>query len=275
MTESLAFVAIVLLSFACERSTKLEVSRPADMQMAPPPAISKSASYNVNESESTTDDLSTRKLIRTGILSVEVGDIAKVKNEVEQICKAAHAYLSSETQSNYDFRHEYQQVIRVPGANFDGLVKSLEALGTAIETKSIETSDVTAEFIDTEARIKAKKALEERYLDILKKATTVKEMLEVEAQLTEVRAELESMEGRIKYLTNQVAYSTLTFSFYQPLKNDYGFGGKIAASLANGWNALLATVIAILSVWPFVLLIAIIYLAVRKIRTRNRNFIQS
>jgi hypothetical protein len=199
-----------------------------------------------------------RKLIKNGSLEISVEDVELVKSEIKTLCKSYDGYLSSETQSSFPQRIQYDQVIRVPAAKFDELVKKLEALATEVDNKNIETIDVTDEFIDKEARIKTKKELEERYLEILKKANAVSDMLAIESQLNEVRADIEAMEGRLQYLNNQVSYSALNLTFYKPLITDYGFTSKLLTSAREGWNLLLSFIIGLLRFWPFIVMLVVI-----------------
>ena len=149
------------------------------------------------------------------------------------------------------------------------LVK-IEALAARVDNRNIETSDVTEEFIDKEARIKTKKELENRYREILKQAKDVSDILSIEAQLNHVRSDIESMEGRLQYLKNQVAFSTLTLSFYEPVGAESALGAKTITAFANGWNMLVLFLIGLVNVWPFMLIIAaVLYIAVRRNRIRN------
>jgi hypothetical protein len=263
----------ILALFSCDRRQALRVERETTSRyanLAPPPAIQAS---DVTADQSPTD----RKLIRNGHLTIQTDDISRTRNEVEKLCKTNQAYIASETQNNYDHRLQYEQVIRVPGNSFDTMMKNLEALGKRTENKNIEATDVTEQFIDTEARIRTQRALELRYIDILKKATAVKDMLEIEGHLTEVRGEIERMEGRLKYLSNQVEYSTISLTYFQPLKKtDFGFGDKVMASLGNGWEMLLAFVIGLLNIWPFIILLTGgIYLFVRWLKNRRAVYVES
>ena len=58
-------------------------------------------------------------------------------------------------------------------------------------------NSVSEEFIDIEARLKAKRSLEAQFLEIMKRANSVEDALNVQRQLAEVRAEIEKIEGRI------------------------------------------------------------------------------
>jgi hypothetical protein len=75
------------------------------------------------------------------------------------------------------------------------------------------------------------------------------------------------MEGRMIFLKNQVAFSTLNLTYYQPIGTDFGFGSKTAASFGNGWRSFLDFLIGLLSIWPFILItMAVLYFVFRKLR---------
>jgi primosomal protein N'' len=199
-----------------------------------------------------------RKLIRNGTLEFQTEEVKKTRSEIEKICKELNAYISSESENNYGERLQYNQLIRVPANQFDALVARLEPLAQKIENKNISTEDVTEQFIDVEARLKTKKELEARYREILKQAKTVDEIVSIENQISNVRSEIESMEGRLNFLKNQVAFSTLNVTYYETIGTDFGFATKFVQSLKGGWDNLLAFIIFLVNLWPFVLGLAVL-----------------
>jgi hypothetical protein len=202
-----------------------------------------------------------RKLLKEGSIRFEADDIGKTYAFVSALCREHNAYISSESQNNYGSRLQQDLTVRIPAEQFDDYVKKLESHAISVDNKSVDVKDVTEEFIDTEARLRTKKELELRYHDLLKQAKTVSEVISVEAQLVNVRAEIESMEGRLKYLNDRVSLSTLNITFYQVIGTDFGFGSKSIAALGKGWDNLLAFLIGVLYLWPFILLIvATVYL---------------
>ena len=196
-----------------------------------------------------------RKLIKTGQVGFKVTSVEKTKGALDQLCKDFQAYVSSEQQNNLGDRLEHSITIRVPAANYDALSVKIEALATKMESKSVNVQDVTEEFVDASARLKTKKELSTRYHEILKDAKTVTDILAVESQIGSVQAEIESMEGRLKYLGDQVAFSTLTVTYYEKIGVDYGFASKFVNAIGNGWSNLLEFIIGIMTLWPFVILI--------------------
>lgn len=198
-----------------------------------------------------------RKLIRNGSIEFEVSSVADTKQKVTDLVNEAGGYISTDNQNNYSGSPRYEQVARIPADKLDDFISKIEALAKKVDNKSISTQDVTEEFIDVETRLATKKELEARYRDLLKQAHTVKDIIEVEAQLNNVRGEIESMEGRLKYLNSQVSYSTLTLSYYQATSGNYGFSYRFMNSFGEGWRNLLDFVIGVFAAWPFVIIIAV------------------
>lgn len=267
------FVAMSILSciLSCQnRPANFEGGDPANRKSERRAILtveSQDASHQISNKQ---QEPAERKLIKTGFLKLSVKDIAKTRKEIAEISRSYNAYISSESQSNYESRLEYDQIIRIPAPKFDEFVKKVEALASEVLSLNIQTEDVTEEFIDKEARIKTKRELENRYREILKQAKEVSDMLSIEAQLNHVRADIEAMEGRLTFLRNQVAYSTLTVSYHEPMSAQSGFGSKTLAAFGNGWDMLLVLLIGLVNIWPIVLLIAaVLYFALKRSRGRR------
>jgi hypothetical protein len=195
-----------------------------------------------------------RKLIRTGNLEFQTNDAALTKAEIERLCKEQSGYISSESQNSYNNRLNHSLQIRVPSERFFDLLTKIEQMGSRTESKHISTQDVTEEFIDVEARLKTKKSLEQRYLELLKQAKSLTDVIALESQIATVRSEIESMQGRLNYLQNQISLSTLNVTYFETLGTDFGFASKFVESLRNGWNNLLGFLIGFISLWPFIVI---------------------
>lgn len=200
-----------------------------------------------------------RKLIKNGSIEFEVSSVAKTKGKIDVLVKEAGGYISSDNQNNYSGSPRFEQVVRIPADKLDAFISKIEELARKVDSKSISTQDVTEEFIDVETRLATKKQLEARYRELLKKASSVKDIIEVEAQLNNVRSEIESMEGRLKYLNSQVSYSTLSLNYYQPAAGNYGFGSRFMNSFGDGWRSLLDFIIALFASWPFIIIIGVAF----------------
>lgn len=213
-----------------------------------------------------------RKLIKNGRIGFQTDDLDKTYQNILKVVKQYDAYVSSdENHNNYgELRHDI--TVRIPAKNFDKFVETVGKGVDEFDYKEIQTQDVTAEYLDVEARIKTKKEMENRYLAILQQAKNVTEMLEIERQLGGVRGEIESMEGRLRFLKNQVSFSTLNISFYKdvPYQGD-SFWTRLGDSFRSGWDNLLLFIVGIVHLWPFLILIGFGILGFRRFRKKMKN----
>lgn len=212
-----------------------------------------------------------RKIIREGDLTFETSDIKKTKNIIIKVTRELDGYITKETSYDYPDRIQETLIIRVSSDRFDSLVTEISQNAKRIESKNISSRDVTEEYIDVEARVKTKKELEARYMELLRKASSVEEMLSIEREMGKLREEIESVEGRLKYLNDRVSFSSLTVSYYQKISSEFGFWSKLSQSLEYGWKGFLWFLIGFVSLWPFIVVIVIVILSVIIIRKKKKD----
>ena len=196
-----------------------------------------------------------RKVIRNGRVEFESANLDDTQKLIRDRALELNAYISRENRNTQDDRIWYTATLRVPSVNFEKLVESISQSAKTLDLKRINSSDVTEEFVDIEARLKAKKAVEKRYTQLLAKANGIEEIMKVEGKLGEVRESIEAAEGRLNYLKNRVSLSTLEVSAYARNPVSAGFFGKIGNALQSGWQGFLQFLIGLTYAWPFLLLI--------------------
>lgn len=222
------------------------------------------------------DETMTPKIIKNGNLRFETDDLEKTYSEIQSLIKKYNATVQSDSEGKSDGSMYKDLTIRVPSQNFDVFIQNLSTGIPYFDTKEISSEDVTEEYIDVASRINTKKVLEARYLELLKKANKVSEMMEVEKQLSEIREEIEAKEGRLKYLKNRVAMSTINVSFYKTISHKSGatvsYGAKIWNAIKSGFNGISSFFIWLLEVWPFILiLVALIYLIRKRFKKKIKK----
>lgn len=194
------------------------------------------------------------KIKKTANISLTVEDYKKAHAAIESIIRNGNGYMGGENEQNNTYSISNTMVIRVMNKDFDKMVANLTAIDAVVNSKNVYTEDVTAQFVDITARLKSKKEVEGRYMDLLKRANTVTDILEVEEQLRVIREEIEAKEGELKYLVDQVDYSTINLSFHQDFEysptETPGFFGRMGNAFGNGWNGFLSFLIGIVYAWP-------------------------
>ena len=212
-----------------------------------------------------------RKLIKEGDLRFETADIVETRKVIFAAINKYSAYVSSDQEYSSPGRKSNAIVIRVPAKDFDNLLQDASAGVERFEQKDIRVKDVTEEFLDVEARLKTKKELEVRYLELLKKTNSVTEILEVEHQIGDLRAEIESIEGRLNYLKNRVSLSTLSMTFYETVPGQTAFGAKFKDGFRNGWENFVWFFVMLTNIWPFILLTIGIVFGIRIYIARKKK----
>ncbi|MDG2431859.1 DUF4349 domain-containing protein [Flavobacterium sp.] len=217
-----------------------------------------------------------QKIIKEANLRFETSELESTYNQIVTNTKEAGGTIQNDSEGK-DYGSIYKKlIIRVPNQNFDVFIKNISKGVAYFENKEITAQDVTAEYIDIDARIKAKKSLENRYIELLNKANKVSEMLEIEKELATIREEIEAKQGELNYLQSRISESTITIYFYKNVAADGGvtnsYGSKIWNAITSGFNSLSSFLIALLSIWPFlIILTTIIYFIRKKIKQKNKN----
>jgi hypothetical protein len=285
--QKLIFKAL-FFSFLFSACDKARESKESTADISPPPLMEtvKFSPPSVNDEEtasgsaemsfSTTETVSKNaapveksgakmeeKIKKTADLNITVDDYKVARSAIEKIVRSGHAYIAGENEQNNTYSISNTMVIRVANKYFDGTVNNVAAIPGHVNSKNIYMEDVTAQFVDITARLKSKKEVEKRYLEILQKANKVSDILEVEGQLRVIREEIEAKEGELKYLNDQVDYSTINLTIHQDFEytpqDRPGFFGRMGTAFGNGWNGFLSFLVGIMYVyaWPLWILLSI------------------
>ena len=211
-----------------------------------------------------------KKIIKDGRLGLQVTDLSTAKKQIDSLVKALGGYYANENLRNSDQESGYQLTIRIPVVNFEKFLYSAENGSGKVIYKEIEARDVTEEFVDIESRLNSKRNSLARYNEILKRANTVKDIIEIAESIRVLQEEIESSEGRLRYLNDCVNYSTLNLVIstekdftYKPQKRD-NFWEKFKESVVEGWFGLVDFILGIFSMWPFWLVVTGLFFLIRR-----------
>lgn len=215
------------------------------------------------------------KIIKTGNLSFDVDDINSSKSKVDQFLQSVNGYYEDERYNSSRKRNTYYLSIKVPSQDFDSLVYLLESGTGKLTSKSISAQDVSEEYVDLQIRLKNNLAYLNQYKEILKRATTIKEILKVQEHIRNLEMEIESKKGQLQFLDNRVSYGTLNVEISKEIDfvdDSRSFTKRIGNAFKNGYEAFLSFIVVLVNLWPFiVLLIAIIIFRRRIIGLFRRN----
>ncbi|TDE55218.1 DUF4349 domain-containing protein [Flavobacterium sp. GT3P67] len=270
--KSIALFFLLILSFSSCKKAEADLDmKVSAIKLPPKEASAGNALYDkadLNAPAKETPQSIEQKIIKEGSLRFQTNDLTATYNQIQNAAKSHNATIQNDTEGK-DYESVFRKlIIRVPSKNFDLFLKDISKGVAYFDNKEISSQDVTAEFIDIDARLKAKKVLENRYLELLKKANKVTEMLEIEKQLSSIREEIEAKEGQLNYMQNRVSFSTITVEFYKSIAEESGvtasYGMKIWTAIKSGFNSMSSLFINLLSIWPFIIILFAIGYFIRK-----------
>lgn len=275
----------LFLLFGCKKSAdEVEMMAVADTVAMEVPAVEAPASEETVYAAASMSRVTasalvekpiTQKIIKTGDLRFESSDLEETYQQLLAAVKKCNATIQNDSEGkNYESLYR-NIIVRVPSQNFDVFLKEISKGVNYFDRKEISSQDVTEEYIDIDARLKAKKVLENRYLELLKKATKVSEMLEIETQLSAIREEIEAKEGQLRYMQSRVSMSTISVEFYKPIAQESGatisYGSKIGNAIQSGFNGISSFFIGLIELWPFIVILVAVFFVIRKRFKKKRS----
>jgi hypothetical protein len=154
-----------------------------------------------------------RKLVRNAKVDLEVRSFDEAVQSITALGTEGRGYVattSSEKQENGKLRGEI--IVKVLPENLDDFLAKLRKLGD-LKNQTLATADVTKQYVDTDARLRNARLIEQRLVALLEKnAGRVSDLLQVEKELGRVREQVEQLQGELKVMDMQVQFATVTIS---------------------------------------------------------------
>jgi hypothetical protein len=269
----LVFVSLTTL-FSCKK--KEEAPAPASGQFD----VRKSRTENevpAPPPTETAQDDSQRKVIMSHALSLEVKSLSAALESLTRLAESNGGYIYESTLTSYD-RNSYAGMvgIRVPVGKTSGVLGAIRSLGR-VENERSNAEDITDDYVDMEARLKNAQASETRLKQMYQRAGTVKDVLEVEKELTRVRGDIEAFMAKKRNWDILVEMATIEVNLHEPtaaMPAAHNFWGPIrsafGSSLEGFANSLRVLIIFIGVIVPWlVLFVPACYLVARQVKRRR------
>ncbi|MBR3978560.1 MAG: DUF4349 domain-containing protein [Oscillospiraceae bacterium] len=157
-----------------------------------------------------------QKLIRKIYLDAETEDLDALLEAVMEKINQLGGYVEQQEiyHGSPSAQRRYRRgslTIRIPAEKLDDFVAKVTEESNIVSSN--ETSDdVTLRYVAIQSRISALETEQTRLLELLAKAETTRDLLEIEERLTEVRTELEEITSQLRVMDNQVNYGTVNLS---------------------------------------------------------------
>jgi hypothetical protein len=175
----------------------------------------------------------TARIVKNAALTVSVKK-GGLGDNYQRAVEAAAA-VGGWVQSSQTGTDQATLTLKVPSDKLEGVIGTIRGLGK-VTSVSENGEDVTAEFVDLEARIGHWRAQEAVFVGLMGKAKTIPETIQIQQQLSSIQEQIEQLEGRRKYLDGQSSFSTLRLSLLEEGAVAKSDTGPKAATLSRAWE---------------------------------------
>jgi hypothetical protein len=158
-------------------------------------------------------------IIRTAGITLTTDDFGNARAALDEILKRHRGYVGELNVSTpTGAGRSFTATLRVPADQLDATMADLRKLGR-VEAESQSGQEVTAQYVDLEARLANARHTEERLTDLLQQRTgKLSDVLAFEKEIDRVRGEIERMEAERKNLANQVDFASVSTTVTENFK---------------------------------------------------------
>lgn len=154
-----------------------------------------------------------RKWVVTVHMDAETEDLDTLMTGLDEKIASLNGYVEDQevyNGSNYASRRHRNAnlTIRIPAEDVTAFTEEVAGIANVVST-NVNREDITLTYVATDSRVTALKTEETRLLELLSKAETMSDLLEIEARLSDVRYELEHFSSQLRQYDNQVDYATI------------------------------------------------------------------
>lgn len=237
---------------------------------APPMALGAPASGGA-ESTGGAAKQPEQRIIKAGELELRVVDAAKASDKAKTLVTGKNGYVESSSMSDTgEGPRTAEMIVRVPVNAFEQTMGDLKKLAVVVLNEDVAGQDITEEFVDLESDLKNAKAEETSYLEIMKRAGKIEDVLAVAERLADVRGRIQRFEGRKRFLENKTDLATIKLTLteetrvsiptktWKPLEILRQSANELVQTLQAFVDFLIRFLVGLVSILPFLAFTAVI-----------------
>lgn len=227
-----------------------------------------------SEGQSSASVYQDAKLIRRAYLQVQTETFDQAVQALEKMVAECGGYFQSASVEGGSLRNQNatrwgNYTIRLPQEQFDTFLGRTGELGY-VTSQSENSENVSQQYYDTEARLKAQRTKQERLLSLLEKADSMETIVALEDALSEVEYEIESLTTSLNEYDSLISYSTIELTLDEvktitttPGERD-SLGARMAAGVQSSFRGLIngSKELLVMLSYNLVLVLVVIVIAV-------------
>jgi hypothetical protein len=210
-------------------------------------------------------------------IGVNAGSFESSLTQVRALVELEHGFISG-TDAQVDPQvpqtiHTGVVTFMVPADKFDETIDAVARLGK-IQNEHISGQDVSAQYVDLQARLANEEAQRQAMLALLSRAQSVSDIIAIQTQLGEITGQIEQLKGQIQYLDHNTAFSSVSVEIVeagvvvQPAPSDpWGFMSALGDAAHNFVTTINYVISGLGAIGPILIVVGAGYLVWRRRRT--------
>ncbi len=226
------------------------------------------------------------KLIWRASVSVETLNYDELIEKMNESVKEYEGFIeSSETYggkrlNGQNMARGGSYTVRIPTKNLDAFLNQVGTIGNVTDT-SKWSENITLDYADNEARKQTLELEEQKLLELLKQATRLEDIIQLEARLSELHYQLDGYASTLRRYDDLIDYSTVTLSVHEVKRmsdvSSETFGERISSGFRDSLYRIRIFaeefLIFLIADSPILLIVAVvivlIVLLIRKLRRKK------
>jgi hypothetical protein len=221
------------------------------------------------------------RIVKTAEMSVVVPAAESLSDQFQKARDIADQFGGFIEGSNIQPGKTGHLMIRVPARRFNAALDAFGKLGT-LESQSVKGQDVTAQFVDLQARLSIAQTHRNVVLKLLAKAHSSNEIIRLQNLVDDAQLKVEQLQGQVRLIKNQTSKATIDLSLRKSgvalpvvgaVKHP-GLGSAWAHAIAGFFGVVFAVVVGLGYLVPIAIVALIAYLIFRRFRRRTPAFVE-
>ncbi len=151
-----------------------------------------------------------RLVVEESSLSLVVANVRETTDQVIDKAKEMGGFMVSTSLTKPEEAPFATVVVRVPADKFRETIDYFRDLAIKVSSENILGTDVTAEYVDLEAKLATLEKTKTKFEEIINRATEVQDILQVQRELIYLQEQIDSLKGRQQYLEKTAELAKIT-----------------------------------------------------------------
>lgn len=174
-------------------------------------------------------------IAQTSSLSIAAKNYDEASGAIERLASEHGGYVEKfDARAQTGNARSLSASLRIPAKQLDAFLTDLRKLGH-VEQESRSNEEVSAQYVDLQARLRSAQSTEKRLIELLGTRTgKLSDVLEAERELARIRGEIESMQAQNAILVHRVNYATVQVELSEEYRERLG---TVTSNGTKIWNA--------------------------------------